>query len=149
LRFYLCKFRKEHVIALTDEEFTQHQNSLITELSQPDLNLSKEHDKHFRTILSHEYIFNKKEILIAELKLLKKQDLEDYFKDIFYEKHRRLDVEFLSSKHEEKFDAEMEQNHKAYNELGFQRKQVKNIQEFKNINMLYPDFNKIRYANLQ
>ena len=42
----------------------------------------------------------------------------------------------------------MKQNHKAYSELD-SRKQVKNIQEFKNINILCPDFNKIRYANLQ
>jgi insulysin len=131
---------EKQISELSDELFSTHVNSVITNKKQKDLKLSDEIYRNAYEIKSRAFVFDRREKQIAILENLKKEELVNFFNEMFVNNQRRLDVELVSAAHKEDNTKLEEENLKIAEQIGIKRIKVKSIQDFKRRNSLFPDF---------
>jgi len=93
----------EAVSKLSDKEFDEQRNSVLTQYSEKDLNLNMEFTRHWVNELStHKYVWDRQEKECALLKELTCKEFKQHFKNMFNPKTmRRVDMHWNSKPHKE------------------------------------------------
>ncbi len=129
----------ETIEELSDDEFKMHVEAVCAPLRQKPTNLNEEHGENWSEIVTHDYMFDKNERLIKELEGLKKADVINYFRDLFFDSVRRYDYELVCNRHEEENEAAREENREAAINKGNRRIYVDSEEEVRAANFMYPD----------
>jgi len=127
---------KEKVEAITDEEFTKHVESIKASMQEKDLSIVQEGERYWAEIVTHKYLWNRREIQIKLLDTLKKEQLIELYNTIFFTQRKLLEVHITSQNHieeNEKIRAERVQNEKNFIA-------VYSPEELRRRLPLYPDF---------
>lgn len=127
---------REKIEKITQEEFEKFVQSVRVKVEQKDLSINEETSRHWREIQRHQYVFNRKEIHLEELKKFKKEDLIDLYVNLFLAKKRVAEVHVISEDHAED-NTKLKQERLAKEET---TKVVVSIDWLKRRLPLYPDF---------
>ncbi len=65
--------------ALTDEEFNDHRTALIAHIEEKDKTLGKEAIRYWTEIATHKYLFNRRELLVKQLREVTKDAVLKFF----------------------------------------------------------------------
>jgi len=126
---------REKIKTLTDEEFSKYVESIRVKILTKDLSIRQEGSRYWNEILTHKYVFDRKEKDLEQLNLIKKEDLVWLFEEMFYRNRKLFETHMVSQNH-------AEENQK----LKVARLQEKNTLEalspawFKRRMPLHPDF---------
>lgn len=91
------------VAKMTDAEFDEQRNAVLTRYSEKDLNLDEEFNRHWTNEIStHKYVFDRQEKECQLLKELTAKEFRDHFSALFSPKTmRRIDMHWNSKPHKE------------------------------------------------
>lgn len=128
--------RREFLSKIDGKTFDSHREALISEKEKKDLGLDEEILRNYNEIKLKEYVFDRKERMINELKSISKEEVFSLFEKVFFEEYRRLDVMFTSNLHVDS-DSQVISN-RSYDEDG--RVLVKSVKEYKLRNRLHEDY---------
>lgn len=130
------KERREFLSKIDDLTFNSHREALISEKTKKDLGLDEEILRNYNEIKLKEYVFDRKERMINELKSISKEEVFSLFEKVFFEEYRRLDVMFTSNLHVDT-DSQVISS-RSYEEDG--RVLVGSVKEYKLRNKLHEDY---------
>jgi secreted Zn-dependent insulinase-like peptidase len=131
---FLNNIKKTFDQEITEEIFSLHKNSVITELEQKDLKLLEEVLRNFSEIKKREFQFRRKDEMVNILKNLKLEDVREAFEKIFFREVRRLDIELLANIHQEQENVSIRTNENST------LIKVDSVNEFKKRVNLFPDY---------
>jgi len=134
---------------MSDEDFKTHVEGVIIQLKQPHMSLMEEATDFWKEIVTNEYLFNRKEKLIAELEKLQKAEVISYFKSMFFDSPKRLNYELVAVLHLKENDELKKQNFEDAKKKGIMRIEAKQPQEMREMNFIYPDIFLLNIRNNQ
>eukprot|EP00347_Sterkiella_histriomuscorum_P004511 403360183 len=104
---FLAHIKDEVVPQLSDEQIERAKQALINNLKQKDLNLAQEAGKYWHEILEGDYEFDERQKKIEALGKVTRDQVVDYFNNLFFNNPKRLNIKMYSQKHfEEKENIE-------------------------------------------
>ncbi len=127
---------KEKIEAITDEEFQKYVESVRASLLEKELSVLQEAERYWSEILTHKYLWERKEIQLRLLETLKKEQLIDLYNKIFFTQRKQLEFHIVSQNHiaeNEQIRAEREKTEKKFYA-------VYSPEELRKRFSLYPDF---------
>jgi secreted Zn-dependent insulinase-like peptidase len=139
----------EAVSKLSDKEFDEQRNSVLTQYSEKDLNLNMEFTRHWVNELStHKYVWDRQEKECALLKDLTCKEFKQHFKNMFNPKTmRRVDMHWNSKPHKEQ---EATAAHLVdHYTTSKKEKKHESVYAFKKAMGLYPDVFKANFIRHQ
>ena len=96
---------------LTDEDFEVQKQAVLVKLAEKDINLQKEHSRHWDEIATHQYTFDRQDLEIAELEKVTKEEFQALFRQTFCSpKSKRIDIELTSDAHQQEQQEYLEAN---------------------------------------
>lgn len=131
---------------MTEAQFDEQRNSVLTQYSEKDLNLNQEFNRHWNDEIStHKYTFDRQEIECAMLKELTLKEFQKHFANVFSHKTmRRVDMHWNSEAHKEQ---EANAKHLVDNyQISKKEKKHTSIDAFKRAMGLYADTYKANFA---
>jgi len=139
------KFRSQ-----TEEEFQKQVNGLLVKVSEKDYHPGKVFSRHLQEISSHKYIFDRQQREIEALKSIKKEELADYFDDLFFKKSKRVEVVMDPDARKEANEEQRKKNEEAFfGPKGVKREKVTApVEGFKKSAGLYADNFKAYFAKI-
>lgn len=103
--------------ALSDEDFDIQKQAVMVKLAEKDINLRKEHSRHWGELSTHKYQFDRQEKALEELQTITKQEFIELFEKTFFSSQsKRIDLQLTSEAHaeEQKQYRESNQNHEIF-----------------------------------
>jgi insulysin len=96
----LAKMSK-NLADLSDDDFDEIKDSVLTLFEEKDVNLKEEFDRYFfKDLITHKYVFNRQQLECELIKTITKAEFIDHFSNMFNpETARRLDICYHSSFH--------------------------------------------------
>lgn len=92
---FLNKMREE-LKDMTPEKFAEIQAGVIAGLKEPNKTLSDQYSDDWTEIKNHQYKFDRKPQVIAQVEKLTKEDVIEYFEGLFYKNPRILELHLYS-----------------------------------------------------
>eukprot|EP01017_Pseudomicrothorax_dubius_P007824 TRINITY_DN12497_c0_g2_i2.p1 TRINITY_DN12497_c0_g2~~TRINITY_DN12497_c0_g2_i2.p1 ORF type:complete len:496 (-),score=139.25 TRINITY_DN12497_c0_g2_i2:38-1525(-) len=83
IQSFLDGARKE-VASLAETEFQKYIESVAVDISQRDLSISEEADRYWKEVREHQYVFNRKDVLVKALKALTIPDFIAFFEEVLF-----------------------------------------------------------------
>lgn len=97
---FLGKMRDE-LKEMSGEKFAEIQAGVIAGLKEPNKTLSDQYADDWTEVKSHQYKFDRKAKLIAQVEGLTKTDIMEYFEELFYKNPRILELHLYSQESKE------------------------------------------------
>ncbi|KAL4508543.1 hypothetical protein ABPG72_003847 [Tetrahymena utriculariae] len=134
IELFLNNF-KERMNNITEAEFEQYRQSIISNLSQKPKSIFEEANDNWEEVVNNQRLFNRRKQLLEEVKNITLQDVQNLFNEIFFEEKKKLDIHFVSNNH-------LEENKKIKDERfkNSEIEQVESVVGFRNSSSLFPDF---------
>lgn len=102
---------------MSDEDFDIQKQAVMVKLAEKDINLRKEHSRHWGELSTHKYQFDRQEKALEELQTITKQEFIELFEKTFFSSQsKRIDLQLTSEAHaeEQKQYRESNQNHEIF-----------------------------------
>ncbi|CDW84143.1 insulin-degrading enzyme [Stylonychia lemnae] len=140
---FLLNIRDNVIPTLTDEQIETSKKAIINSLQQKDLNLGQEAGRYWDEILTGDYEFSSREIKIEALRQVQKQDVIEYFNELFFNNPKRLNLKFYSHGHfdnKDELNANIQANQKFYQDNCkiFKQEKIENYRQFKLSHFQFP-----------
>eukprot|EP01022_Parablepharisma_sp_SALTPOND_P015525 TRINITY_DN2202_c2_g1_i1.p1 TRINITY_DN2202_c2_g1~~TRINITY_DN2202_c2_g1_i1.p1 ORF type:complete len:1261 (+),score=181.96 TRINITY_DN2202_c2_g1_i1:85-3783(+) len=124
---------------MSEEQFKTHVEAVCIPLRQPPLNLVEESVEFWKEIANNEYLFERKKKEVEILESLKKAEVIEYFRDLFFENVKRYDYELVCVGHLAENETTKVENIQAAEKKGNKRIGLTHFAEMREVNFIYPD----------
>eukprot|EP01022_Parablepharisma_sp_SALTPOND_P008142 TRINITY_DN135276_c2_g1_i1.p1 TRINITY_DN135276_c2_g1~~TRINITY_DN135276_c2_g1_i1.p1 ORF type:complete len:1115 (-),score=53.18 TRINITY_DN135276_c2_g1_i1:2733-5687(-) len=124
---------------MTEGEFKQHVESVSIPLRQKPISLAEESVVYWKEISHNEYLFDRDNKLLETLGRLKKEQLVEYFEQLFFTNVKRYDYQLVCNAHLEENEKMKCKNKETARAKGNKRIEVVSETQMRELNYLYPD----------
>jgi insulysin len=87
---FLKKIKKNLIEKLSESHLNKYKNTIILELNQKDKSLLENFNHNSSQIINSDYSFNYREIISSKVKKVKRNDLINFFNNIFINKYSKV-----------------------------------------------------------
>ena len=127
---------KEKINQLEEEEFSTYKSSVLNRITEKDLNIYKEIERYWFEVVSHQYVFDRKEKNTEIINNLTKEEFISFCNRFLWEKPRILEMHSICEKHKTESKNLKEERIAKNPKL----KEVQSLKICKSGMTLYPDF---------
>eukprot|EP01016_Furgasonia_blochmanni_P046923 TRINITY_DN6832_c0_g1_i3.p1 TRINITY_DN6832_c0_g1~~TRINITY_DN6832_c0_g1_i3.p1 ORF type:complete len:427 (-),score=44.41 TRINITY_DN6832_c0_g1_i3:61-1341(-) len=127
---------QEELAAIEDDEFDQFVESVRTAISQKDLSIHEEANRHLSEITNRKFLFDRKTRQLDKLDKIEKEDLIDFYQDVFFDQAKRLEIHIISEKHTEVYRQKKEKRLQSDPSI----KMLKSVNELRTLLPHHPDY---------
>jgi len=124
---------------MADEGFKVHIEAVCTPLRQKHMNLAEESMVYWKEISKDENLFDRKEKLVEALQSLKRDEVINYFYNLFLGNVKRYDYEIVAAQHWEENLKTIAENEESAKKRGNKRIKVASFEHMREINLIFPN----------